>query len=106
MGNRGLVLFVICAREHIKKGNQKNNSHFSNAQELIETKYSLYQQEQQTTSISHFHLLSMGVHGDSFKGNLHIIAPGSMFSHTQLAGTHRHSCIMCRQVTEKLSKHT
>lgn len=42
MGNRGLVLFVICAREHIKKGNQKNNSHFSNAQELIETKYSLY----------------------------------------------------------------
>lgn len=101
MGNRGLVLSVICAEEYIKK----NNSHFSNAQELINTKHSLYQQEQQTTSISHFHLLSMEVHHESFKGNLPAIAPGSMFSHTQLAGTHMHSCIMCWQVTEKLSKH-
>lgn len=106
MGNRGLVLFVICARDYMKKRNKKNNSHFSNVQALFKSKYSLYWQEQQTTSTSHFHLIYMGVWHDRFKGNLCSIAPGYASPHIQHAYAHRHSCIMCWQVTEKFSKHT
>lgn len=60
MGNTGLVLFMICVGEYIKKRNRKNNSHFSNVQGLVKSKYSLYRQEQQTTSTSNFHLINVG----------------------------------------------
>lgn len=90
MDKGGFVRLVICAREYIERRNKENDSHFSDAQELIKSKYSLHQQDQKTASTSHFPLIYilMYLNITELKKTC-IIAPGSMSPYKQHACTHR-----------------